>query len=872
MIHINTQAYNSTVMDKEQEWFDKLTAKRTQLAHQLKDPAAAGFWHSVVDKYSDEAHFINELLQNSDDALATVVNIRLYPDRIEYSHNGTVAFSISDPDKEGSGEERGHLNAITSIGASTKGGGNAIGKFGIGFKSVFRYTECPHIEDDNFCFEIHDYIVPIKAERGKFHRGKGETTFYMPLKDAGKDYPDILRKLKKLYRPLLFLSHLQKIHWEAEGKEGNYELTILEKSELEGMRYDFVQLKREVEGESEIFHYHRYKAGCAVAFAANSQGEPQPLANEENVFCFFPTKVRDPFPFIIHAPFLLTDNREGIKFHEPWNQQQVIHLGEIAGNAIEHLAQKKLLGEHLFDIIPTDRNYFFDKNEEHPLAPIYTAIAEKLKTAAVFVTDDGEYVDAAHTRYSDSQTLRGLFQGVNEYTIDLTEEAMKWAFRTVTEAKEEEKERLLKYLKENQLIAYEPTIKDIVDSLSIEELEEQTLEWFKGFYICLAKSKYKLSEEAIFLCSDNKVRPLYEAGDPIPRLYLSEGSEQKFTAIHPDLVQDEKCRTALQKIGIKEPGLETDVFQNILPIYSEGRGNELSPEEHAKHLNLLYECYLAYPAFGEEQHQYIQQIKEIAFLPVSDYQGNYTIRKGSECVLRTRLLNDYWEGCPDIYFLERETIQKYISPEKRERFYVFLEGLGVASTLEIQEVKREASEEVSQRLNLQPVSLRQYDNGAQIILDKEVRGWNHFIQHLTPKRSQALYQLLNDEIQRSTSFLFSQSLVGRYSYIEKGKQGRTEERLSPTTASRVLHEDPWLYNSEEIACAPNSLTESSQLSSQYSIAQTDIFFFLGIKIADDLKGLNREQREAIDIVNKFKKHGFTIRDMEEMLKERIGKE
>ncbi len=856
-------------MDKEQEWFDKLTAKRTKLAQQLKDPAAAGFWHSVVDKYSDEAHFINELLQNSDDALATEVNIRLYPDHIEYSHNGTVAFSISDPDKEGNGEDRGHLNAITSIGASTKGGGNAIGKFGIGFKSVFRYTDRPHIEDDHFCFEIQDYIVPVKAARSQTNRQKGETTFLFPLKEAAKDYPDILSKLQTLYRPLLFLSHLRRIHWEAADQQGNYELESLECEQIGTTQYDFVVLQRAVGDSNESFYYHRYKTGCAVAIPANEAREPQPLAKEENIFCFFPTKVRDPFPFIIHAPFLLTDNREGIKFHEQWNQQQIIHLGDLAGKALEHLAQKKLLGEHLFDIIPTDRNYFFDKNGEHPLAPIYTAIAKKLQTAAIFVTDDGEYVDAAHTRYSDSLTLRGLFQGVNEYTIDLTEEPLKWAFRKVTEAKEEEKERLLKYLKENQLIAYEPTIKDIVLSLSIEELEEQTHEWFKGFYICLAKSKYKLTDEAIFLCTDNKVRPLYEAGDPIPHIYLSEGAEQKFIAIHPALVEDEKCRAALQKIGIKEPGLETEVFQNILPIYTEKRGETRSADEHLKHLSLLYECYLSYPAFGEEQQQYIQQIKEIAFLPASDFQGKYSLRKGTECVLRTQLLNDYWEGCPDIYFIERETILN-LSPEKRERFYVFLEELGVSSKLDTQEIQREASQEVSELLGLHPTSLRQYDNGAQIIIDKEIRGWDHFISHLTPKRSLALYQLLCDEIQRSTSFLFAQSLAGKYSYVEKGKQGRTEERIAKTTAKRCLLEDAWLYNREGEISSPQAIQESSELSSQYSTVQTGVFFFLGIKISDELKGLSTEQREAIDIVNKFRKHGFTIRDMEEMLKEKLA--
>ena len=135
---------------KEKDWFQQLTDKRATLAKQLKDPAAAGFWNSVVDKYSDEAHFLYELLQNSDDAQATEVHIRLHKDRLEYTHNGLVQFSISDPGRENDKEALGHLNAITSIGASNKQSGNSIGKFGIGFKSIFRYTDRPHIEDDNF--------------------------------------------------------------------------------------------------------------------------------------------------------------------------------------------------------------------------------------------------------------------------------------------------------------------------------------------------------------------------------------------------------------------------------------------------------------------------------------------------------------------------------------------------------------------------------------------------------------------------------------------------------------------------------------------------------------------------------------------------
>ena len=76
--------------------------------------------------------------------------------------NGNVRFSITDPSLEKLDRENGrlgHINSITSIGYSTKsndGGSleNKIGKFGVGFKSVFQHTETPYIYDDNFQFKL----------------------------------------------------------------------------------------------------------------------------------------------------------------------------------------------------------------------------------------------------------------------------------------------------------------------------------------------------------------------------------------------------------------------------------------------------------------------------------------------------------------------------------------------------------------------------------------------------------------------------------------------------------------------------------------------------------------------------------------------
>ena len=46
---------------QEQRWFEALTQDRTENANTLEKPSMRGVQRSVVDKYSDQAHFIYEL-------------------------------------------------------------------------------------------------------------------------------------------------------------------------------------------------------------------------------------------------------------------------------------------------------------------------------------------------------------------------------------------------------------------------------------------------------------------------------------------------------------------------------------------------------------------------------------------------------------------------------------------------------------------------------------------------------------------------------------------------------------------------------------------------------------------------------------------
>ena len=103
----------------------------------------------LADRYDDRTHFIYELLQNAEDAGATEVSFELHPDSCSFEHNGTRHFNERD------------IRAITGIfNSSKKDNPDKIGKFGVGFKSVFVYTETPSVYSKDYSFKILKLVLP----------------------------------------------------------------------------------------------------------------------------------------------------------------------------------------------------------------------------------------------------------------------------------------------------------------------------------------------------------------------------------------------------------------------------------------------------------------------------------------------------------------------------------------------------------------------------------------------------------------------------------------------------------------------------------------------------------------------------------------
>lgn len=282
--------------EQEKQWFDALTDDRAQNADTLEKPSMRGVQRSVVDKYSDQAHFIYELLQNADDVKATTATFRLEKSGLYFTHNGSVRFTVSNPENEEADTKNGtlgHINAITSIANSNKKQAS-IGKFGVGFKAVFQYTQTPHIYDPKIQFKIERFIVPDRLNFDLDWRESSETVFFFPFdhkeKQPQESHDEILEKLKALEFPVLFLSNLKSVSFEAEEVTGKYTKEVTREIEQGDITVQWITLALVVNGERTSQHLLMFTRNsesghpCSIGYALGENGRLMPI--DRPAFCF----------------------------------------------------------------------------------------------------------------------------------------------------------------------------------------------------------------------------------------------------------------------------------------------------------------------------------------------------------------------------------------------------------------------------------------------------------------------------------------------------------------------------------------------------------------------------------------------------------
>lgn len=112
-----------------------LTDKREKLSELLRQNNDNAHEILAEKLYNKPTKFIPELLQNAEDEGAENIEFHLKEDKLIFSHDAERLFDFKD------------IRSISNFGDNQekKEKPNAIGRFGIGFKSVYSITSTPRI-------------------------------------------------------------------------------------------------------------------------------------------------------------------------------------------------------------------------------------------------------------------------------------------------------------------------------------------------------------------------------------------------------------------------------------------------------------------------------------------------------------------------------------------------------------------------------------------------------------------------------------------------------------------------------------------------------------------------------------------------------
>ena len=370
----------------------------------------------LAGHYSESNHFVYELLQNAEDEKADRVVIEYYDDKLVFYHNG-IPFDEND------------VRGVSSMlmGTKDKNSAQTIGRFGMGFKSVFKYTYQPEIYSDEEAFRIENYLLPVEIQNGWDYRKVMRELEYR-LSSGGKYYPfseqnhltkivipfakrkndgtvvpvsgkEVLQKLQELNGEiLLFLNHIRKLFWinQTNGKYAMITLGIdstdrnLNSCRIEGSAYqNKEEITRYLKFKKTFDHPDMEGAEVSVAYKVNNKANVVYELKGEPVWVYFPTRDMTKLPFLIHGSFETAVSREKLMTPSEFNSSLFQQLGVLIADSMEELKKRRLITQNFIRKVLIAA--FKDETDNNTIPGLRNKITECLKKGSLIPDKDGNY-------------------------------------------------------------------------------------------------------------------------------------------------------------------------------------------------------------------------------------------------------------------------------------------------------------------------------------------------------------------------------------------------------------------------------------------------------------------------------------------------
>ncbi len=626
--------------------------------------------------YSERTHFIFELIQNAEDAGATELAFELFDDRLEMKHDGRP-FTEAD------------VRGVCGVGKSAKSGDlTKIGKFGIGFKSVYAYTKTPRIHSSDEHFRIEKYVRPFSADPLD-GRASG-TLFVFPFDhdtlSATTAVQEIAAALNEIEPgTLLFLRSIERLRIGGVKIAGS----VLERaavSRAPSSRH-VTLAKGRGRRDEEWFVWHRQldifghpAHQVEIAFrvhAANGERRLANLAGSAPLVVFFPTQKETFLGFLIQGPYRTTPARDNVPEHDPSNQALVRETAALLADVLRELRDDGLLTVDVLQALPLDAARF---QPGTMFRPLFDSVRTALAQDQLIPLAGGGYGAAGDLKLARGAGLRELLRPAQLGVLYGAGQPLAFAHELITENRTP---LLWQYLTA-EIGVDEVTPEAIVARVTREFLAVQSDSWTSRFYGFLYQNSAlwrapgfpgdqpgpARAMPIIRLEDGSQVVP-FDSRDR-PAAYLPGPAGTGFPTVRRAVADVPGARQFLEALKFTEPDVVAEVLDNVLPRYSGLKVADLDTAQHEADLECVSRA-LAESAAGRRQGL-LDQLQQTAFL-IGENAGTGERRFMTPAKLyqRNKGLEIYFDGNPDAWFAD----------DSYGPWLVQLRGMGVRENVEL---------------------------------------------------------------------------------------------------------------------------------------------------------------------------------------------
>lgn len=739
--------------------------------------------------YDDRTHFIFELLQNAEDALGR---------RGEWNGSRKVAFTLNSTrlmlSHFGKPFDEADVRSVCDIAESTKNE-SSIGRFGLGFKSVYTVTDLPEIHSGDEDFAIENYVFPKRLPRSA--RAADETQIILPLKPEDASVAsDITAGFRHLGPgALLFLRHIDEINWSVEGGASGFYLRNTPESL--GPNVHRITVIGQESGQPEVDQnwlvFHRdvfsakgHKIGrVEIAFSlvavkdAQGRWAVQPLAKSPLVV-FFTTVVESHLGFLVQGPYRTTPSRDNIPPGDPWNQHLVKETSSLLVEAMRWMRDNAMLDVAALRCLPLDREKFPNGSR---FAPMFDTVRQAFQEEALLPTFDGGYVTAQQAKLARTQELRELFSPEQVAAL-FGSEVAAWLSGDITQDKAPEIRQYL--MRELDIDEIRP--EKLVPILTKEFLEAQSDEWVLRLYEFLSGQekalRRRLDTVPLIRLDDGTHVVARENG--MAKAFLPSAIATSFPTMRRAVGATPEVRLFLMSLGITEPDPVDDVIRNLLLKYQQPEV-DVDDDTYSADIERIRAAFSTDSTAQKEKLR--SALRDTTFVMVVDTgDGTPSVAKPGQTYIATDRLQQLFAGVPRILIVDNkydclrgEEIRDLLVSCGASRYLIPEAAPSGLSHSEKAQIRREAGLERAS-----------WENPPEDFTLRGLTALLEFLPKLHPRdaaaRAKVLWEALADLEARGTSAFYGSY---KWGYFHETKTARFDAAFV-----RTLNQVAWVPNAD----------------------------------------------------------------------------